>query len=145
MKHALLALLAFLPLCAQAQDLRPIHPSVVYYLSIPLGAESRAEREPVVGFALQGSRPYQFVRMDTRLMNLAGAGAIEAKWLIVGAVAAGAAALAGGQDSSVEAQRAQQEQALAQAANGSPPPCQLQPSCFALRRGAFSQPFCTAA
>ncbi|HYD58208.1 MAG TPA: hypothetical protein VEB41_15000 [Burkholderiales bacterium] len=135
MKRVLLVLFAFLPFHAQAQDLRPTDPSVLYFVSIPLGAQSRAEREPVVGFALQGSRPYQAVRMDTRLMNLIGSGAIEAKWLIVGAVAAGTAVLAGSKDSSVETQRAQQEAAVAQAAaNGGPTPCQVQASCFALRR-----------
>lgn len=135
MKPTLALLLALLPAQALAQDFRAVEPSVLYFVSIPLGAHSRAERDPVVGFALQGTRPYQAVRMDTRVMSLLEAGAIDAKWLIVGAVAAGAAVAAGGNDGSVERQQAQQAQAQAHvAANPPPSPCPSKPNCFALRR-----------
>jgi uncharacterized protein HemX len=80
----------------------------------------------VVGFALQGSRSYQAVRFDSRVMNLLE-GAFEAKWLLVGAVAAGAAVAVGGKDKSVTQQQQQQQQAQAQAKQQEP--CPVKPNC----------------
>ena len=131
MKRALVLSLALAaPLPCFAQDLRPAEPSVLYFVSVPFGGESRLEREPLVGFALQGRRSYQSLRMDTRVLNLIGTGAFEAKYLIVGAVAAGAAVAMGGRDKSVEAQQAQQAQTAQQAATGG---CPATPTCFAFR------------
>jgi uncharacterized protein HemX len=88
---------------------------VLYYISVPLDGVTRTEKDPVVGFALQGNRSYQAVRFDSRVMNLLEAGAFEAKWLIVGAVAAGAAVAVGSKDKSVSQQQQQQAQAQQQA------------------------------
>jgi hypothetical protein len=96
-----------------AQELRPGVPAVLYYVSVPLDAVTRTEREPLVGFALQGNRSYQAVRFDSRVMNFLE-GAFEAKWLIVGAVAAGAAVAVGSKDKSVTQQQQTQAQQLAQ-------------------------------
>jgi hypothetical protein len=98
-----------------AQELRPGVPAVLYYISVPLDGVTRTEKDPVVGFALQGNRSYQAVRFDSRVMNLLEAGAFEAKWLIVGAVAAGAAVAVGSKDKSVSQQQQQQAQAQQQA------------------------------
>jgi hypothetical protein len=123
--------LAVLSLPCWAQDLRPAEPSVFYFISVPFGGESRRDREPLVGFALQGRRAYQSLRMDTRIFNLVGGGVFEAKFLIVGAVAAGAAVAMASKDKSVETQQAQQAQAVEQAATGV---CPATPGCFAFRR-----------
>ena len=101
------------------QDFRATEPSVLYYVSVPLGGGSRAEREPVVGFALQGRPAAASIRLDTRFMRLIGSG-VEIKWLIVGGVAAGAVALAASRDATVEAQRA---------AQASQPTCPARPAC----------------
>ncbi len=131
MKRALLFLLALFAAPVLAQDLRPVEPSVLYFVSVPFGGESRRDREPALGFALQGRRGYQSLRMDTRMLNLVGSGVFEAKYLIVGAVAAGAAVAMGSKDKSVETQQAQAVQAAQEAATGG---CAAAPSCFAFRR-----------
>lgn len=102
------------------QDLRPAEPAVLYYVSVPLGGP-KSERGPVVGIAFQ-SRQQRVYRVDSRILSLVGAGGLEVKWLIVGGVAAGAAVLAAARDSTVEAQRAQQEQARQSA-------CPARPAC----------------
>jgi hypothetical protein len=132
MKRALILSLPFaaLSLPCFAQDLRPAEPSVLYFVSVPFGGESRRDREPRVGFALQGRRAYQSLRMDTRIFDFVGSGVVEAKFLIVGAVAAGAAIAMTGKDKSVETQQAQQAQAVQQAASGG---CPATPGCFAFR------------
>src|SRR3982074_717436 len=86
-----------------AQELRPGVPSVLYFVSIPLDGVTRKDKEPIVGFALQGSRAYQAVRFDTRMMNFFGTG-LEAKWLLAGAVAAGGAVAVTRKDKSVTQQ-----------------------------------------
>jgi hypothetical protein len=125
------ALLILSPSCF-AQELRPGVPSVLYYISVPLDGVTRKDREPMVGFAFQGVRSYQVVRFDSRVMNLFGAGGFEAKWLIVGAVAAGAAVAVGSKDKAVTQQQQQQGQAQVveqarqeQAAQ----PCPKKPTC----------------
>jgi hypothetical protein len=96
-----------------AQELRPGVPSVLYYVSIPLDGVTRKDKDPVVGFALQGARAYQAVRFDSRMMNFLEAG-FEAKWLLVGAVAAGGAVAISSKDKSVSQQQQQQQQAQQQ-------------------------------
>jgi hypothetical protein len=110
------ALMAITP-SSFAQELRPGVPAVLYYISFPLDGATRKDKEPLVGFAYQGSRAYQVVRFDNRVMNLLEAGAFEAKWLIAGAVAAGAVVAVAGKDKSVtqqQQQQAQQQQAQQQ-------------------------------
>jgi hypothetical protein len=129
MRYLLALFLAALAAPSLADDLRPAEPSVLYYVSVPIGGASRLDREPVVGFAFQGRRIQHSFRMDTRVLNLVGSGAFEVKYLIVGAVAAGAAVAIGGRDKSVEAQQAQQAAAVQHVAAQ---PCPA--TCFALRR-----------
>jgi hypothetical protein len=119
MKPGLAILLAMLALPCTAQELRTTEPSVLYFVTIPFGGESRRDREPVIGFSFQGRQASQRLRMDSRILNFIDGG-VEAKYLLVGAVAVGAAALAGSKDSSVEAQRAQAAQR---------PPCTAHPAC----------------
>ena len=111
-----------------AQELRPGVPAVLYYVSVPLDGVTRPEREPVVGFALQGNRSYQSVRFDSRVMNFLD-GAFETKWLIVGAVAAGAAVAMTAKDKSVAQQQQQQAQQQDQARQQQAQPCPKVPAC----------------
>ncbi len=130
MKLSLALLLLLLAFPCGAQELRPTDPAILYYVVIPLDGASRAERTPVVGFALQGRRASQSLRFDTRMLNLIGSGAFEAKWLLVGAVAAGAAVAAGGKDKSVSSHEKAQERALQQQAQQPPPSsCSAKPAC----------------
>jgi hypothetical protein len=110
MKTSLVALLslAFAAPIASAQEMRPGVPSVLYYMSIPLDGVTRKDNEPIVGFALQGNRPYQAVRFDTRMMNFFGTG-LEAKWILAGALAAGGAVAVTRKDKSVTQQQQQQQ------------------------------------
>ena len=111
-----------------AQELRPGVPAVLYYVSVPLDGVTRPEREPVVGFALQGNRSYQSVRFDSRVMNFLD-GTFETKWLIVGAVAAGAAVAMTAKDKSVAQQQQQQAQQQDQARQQQAQPCPKVPAC----------------
>jgi hypothetical protein len=114
----LLSFLGLLPQPAFSQELRA-EPSVLYFVTLPFGGESRRDREPVIGFSFQGRQAHQRLRLDSRILHFVEGG-VEAKYLLVGAVALGAAALAGSKDRSVEAQRAQAAQR---------PPCTAHPSC----------------
>jgi hypothetical protein len=110
--------------------------TVMYYMRVPTDGSSRQEREPIVGFQLQGKRDYQVVNMDTRMLKLFDGGILEAKVLIIGAVAAGAAVVASTKSKSETSQNQQQEQQQAQAP-ASTEPC----TCWArkyLRSGLSS-------
>jgi hypothetical protein len=111
---------------ASAQEMRPGVPSVLYFVSIPIDGITRKDNEPVMGFALQGSRPFQAVRFDSRMMNFLGTG-LEAKWLLAGAVAAGGAVAVSRKDKSVTQQ--QRQQAQQQAQQPPAPPCPKVPAC----------------
>jgi hypothetical protein len=128
MKTPILALLflACTASMASAQEMRPGVPSVLYFVSIPIDGITRKDNEPVMGFALQGSRPFQAVRFDSRMMNFLGTG-LEAKWLLAGAVAAGGAVAVSRKDKSVTQQ--QRQQAQQQAQQPPAPPCPKVPAC----------------
>lgn len=70
--------------------------STMFFVSIPLDAGSRKQREPVYGFALQGRQAA--VAIDNKLLanfgleTLAG---LEIKWVLAGAAAVGLAAAVG--------------------------------------------------
>jgi hypothetical protein len=132
MKYALALILAALAAPCFAQDFRNADASVLYFVNVPLGAQSRAERDPSLGFALQGRRSEHAFRMQLPLMKFIGGGVIEAKYLILGAAAAGIAAVAGGSDKSSETQKQQQAEAATEIATNGPAPCPDQPGqCFA--------------
>jgi hypothetical protein len=130
MKAKILALLflACTASIASAQEMRPGVPSVLYFVSIPLDGITRKDNEPVVGFALQGSRPFQAVRFDSRMMNFLGTG-LEAKWLLAGAIAAGGAVAVSRKDKSVTQQQQQQQQAQQQEQARQAQPCPKVPAC----------------
>ena len=95
---------------AEPWDPRQSVPTVMYYVSIPLDASARKQREPVLGMMLQGKREYQGFNIDTRMLNLIDGG-ISAKFLIAGAVALGGmAAVAGGGKGAEQREQAQQTQ-----------------------------------
>lgn len=132
MKRLLVLILAAVAAPCFAQDFRTADTSVLYFVNLPLGAQSRAERDPSLGFALQGRRTEQVFRMQLPLMKFIGGGVIEAKYLLLGAAAAGVAAVAGGSDKSSETQKQQQAEAAAELAASGPAPCpEPQGQCFA--------------
>ena len=97
MRNTLIAtVMLFAASGAAAQEFAAAQPHVLYYLSIPLGTSSRAEREPVVGFAWQGRRFDQPLRLQAPIAHFTEAGAFDAKLFLLGGVAAGVAALAAG-------------------------------------------------
>ncbi len=98
---------------AAFDDLRDTGPSTMFYLSIPLDARSAKEQMPAFGLQLRGQRPYETVRIDSRMFSFLPLGGLEVKWLVVGGVAVAAAVAAGKKDKEQEQafQQAQQEQA----------------------------------
>lgn len=113
-------------------------PGVMFYFSLPLDARNAKEQVPAAGFAIQGKRQYETVYVDSRMFNFTGTG-IEAKWIIAGVVAAGAAVAVASKDKSTtssyqeqqqaqQAQAAQQQQQQAQQGGGSEP-CPVTPNC----------------
>lgn len=87
----------------------------VFYVSIPL---DRPASEVSFGLRLQGSREYQAIDLDTRMLRFLPLGGIEAKWILAGAVALGAAAALGSD-----------KRAQAQAAAGAEPPRPCPQTC----------------
>jgi len=84
-KTALFA--ALMALCAPAPAFDGAQ--TVFYVSIPLeGPSSRVS----FGLRLQGNREYEAIDIDTRTLRFLPLGGIEAKWILAGAVALGAAA-----------------------------------------------------
>ena len=116
-----------------AFDPRDLGPSTMFYVSIPLdGGLARKDRVPVFGLQLDGKREYETVRIDTKLLNLLpGAAAFEAKWIIAGALAAGAAVALAGKDKattqSLQAQQTQNQQQQQQQQQQQP--CPQKPVC----------------
>ena len=77
---------------ASAQEL--VAPMTKFFIAIPLDARGAKEQMPNFGLQFQGLRPYQSVQVDyktLRLVPAAIAGAIEAKYIVAGAIALGAA------------------------------------------------------
>src|SRR5882672_2795008 len=99
MKKAVLVLSTILAFPCQAGELDDIAPSTQVYLRIPLGpAASGYDRKPSFGLAFKNGNASQTFMLDSRLVEStyrsyqAGiAAGVEVQWLIVGAVAAGAA------------------------------------------------------
>ena len=118
-KHiAALAALIFISLPAAAFDDGPTGkaPGVTFFVAIPLDAREVKEQSLYSGLAIQGKRAYESVRVDSRMFNddrtfnFFGT-AIGVKWIIAGAVAAGAVAAVATKDKSTANQQAQQQQA----------------------------------
>lgn len=78
-------------------------PGMMFYFSIPLDAPG-AKREAIsAGMAIQGTRPYETLHIDSRLVNQFIGGGLEAKFIVAGVLAAGAAAAVGSKDKSTAA------------------------------------------
>lgn len=133
-KHAT-AFAAFLAASTQALafDLKDAGPTTMFYVSIPLDAGlARKDRQPAFGLQLQGKREYQAIRIDSKILNFLPAGGLEAKFIIAGVVAVGAAVALGSKDKSttkaLQAQQTQHQQQQQQQQQ-SPPPCPPTPVC----------------
>ena len=104
--------------------------SCQFFVRIPLGGHTAAERAPVYGFALRGRQDYESLVVDSRMLrslDSIGAG-IDAKILLVGGVAAAAAIVASRKDSSAAQKREAQLQQQAQ--QPAPAPCpKTPPTC----------------
>jgi cytochrome c-type biogenesis protein CcmH/NrfG len=123
-KHiAALAALILVSLPAAAFNDGPSQqaPGVTFFVAIPLDAREAKEQSLYSGLAIQGKRPYETVRVDSRMFNddrtfnFFGT-AIGVKWIVAGAVAAGAVAAVASKDKSTAKnnQQSQQQQAAAQ-------------------------------
>jgi len=90
-------------------------PTTMFYVSIPLDGTSRKDQEMNFGLQFQGMKPYQYVNVDYKTFKfLPGAiAAMEAKYIIAGVVATGAAVAIAKKDSkkSEAFAQAQQQQA----------------------------------
>ena len=113
-------------------------PGVMFYFSIPLDAPKAKDETFSAGFAIQGKRDYETVKIDSRMLNNFIGGGIEAKWIIAGVVAAGAAVAVASKDKSTSTsqQRQQDQQAAAQqqaaaaaGSGGGSVPCPQTPAC----------------
>lgn len=68
-----------------AQEVRA--PTTMFFVEVPLGARTATEMTPNFGLELQGTRPYDAVRIDRRMFNLLPALAgVEGTWIVAGAV-----------------------------------------------------------
>jgi hypothetical protein len=134
-RHAA-ALLAFFATPAVAFD-NPAQqqaPGVRFYVAIPLDAPVARKNPITAGFAIDGSRPYETLYVDSRMLNSFIGGGIEAKFIIAGVVAAGAAAAVASKDKSTEAsyQAAKKKQAQnggTGGTGGGGEPCPVTPNC----------------
>ena len=91
--------------------------STMFYISIPLeNTASKKEQQWSAGLQLQGKREYQAVNIDSKMFNFLPLGGLEAKWIIAGVVAAGAAVAVGSKDkgtsSNLQQQQVQHQQIL---------------------------------
>jgi hypothetical protein len=92
-------------------------PMTGFYVSVPLDGATRKDQQMNFGLQFQGLRPYQTVRVDYTTFKFLGAGiaGLEAKYIIAGAIAVGAAVAVARQDKgkseSFAASQAQQQEA----------------------------------
>lgn len=100
---------AGMALPCHAQDFRS--PMTTFFMEIPLDARTPKEQAPNFGLQLQGSRPYQTLRVDRNLFRLLPAVAgIEATWVVAGAVGVVAVASIAHKDGGTTQQMEQQKQ-----------------------------------
>jgi hypothetical protein len=91
-------------------------PTTSLFVSIPLDAKTKKEQEMNFGLQFQGTKAYQTVKVDYQTFKfLPGAiAAMEAKYIIAGAVAIGAAVVVAKQDKGKSESFAQQQAAQAE-------------------------------
>ena len=98
---------------ASSQSLGEVRsPMTGFYVAVPLDASTRKEQEMNFGLQFQGSRAHQIVRVDYQTFKLlpAAIAGLEAKYIIAGAVAVGAAVAIASQDKG-KSESFQQQQA----------------------------------
>ena len=100
--------------------------TTLFYISIPLDFRgSRKDPQWSAGLLLQGKRDYQAIRIDSTMLNAFSLNDIDAKWMIAGLVAAGAAVAIGSKDkgttSGLQQQQTQQQQQQAGGGSGQCP------------------------
>lgn len=102
--------------------------STMFYISIPLDLQlTRKERAQwSAGMQLQGKREYQALRIDSTMLNAFSLNDIDARLMIAGLVAAGAAVAIGSKDkrtqSSLQQQQTQNQQQQEQSKTCQRPP-----------------------
>jgi hypothetical protein len=101
--------------------------STMFYVSIPLDSGlSKKQQHWNAGLQLHGKHEYQAVNIDSQMLGFAPLGGIEAKWVIAGVVAVGAAAAIAhkdkGSSSHMQEQQATQVQAACPPHTSSPCP-----------------------
>jgi len=119
---------------AAFDNLNQPSPGVTFYFSVPLDGRNAKEQPFSAGLAIQGTRQYETVNIDSRMLNNFFGTGIEAKWIIAGVVAAGAMAAVASKDKSTSTsyqQQQQQQQIQQQQAQGggNEPPCPVTPNC----------------
>ena len=98
--------------------------STMFYISIPLdfGLARKERQQWSAGLQIQGRRDYQAIRIDSTMLNAFSLNDIDAKYMIAGVVAVGAAAAIGAKDkkttSELQQQQTQQQQAQQQQSSG---------------------------
>ena len=107
---------AFVAAPAASQEISRV-PTTTFFISLPLDAATHKEAVPNFGLQFQGARPYQSVTVDYQTFRMlpAALAAVEAKYIIVGAVALGAAVVVAKKDSSTSSNLAAQQQQQAEA------------------------------
>ena len=95
---------------------------VTFYITVPLDAPRARDRTFGAGLLVQGKRQEQTYNFDSRLFNNFLGSGIEAKWIIAGVVAAGAAVAVGSksktQSNNEQVTQQQAQQQAAQSGGG---------------------------
>ena len=112
-----------------AFDAREAGVSTMFYISIPLDFRlNRKERDWSVGLQIQGRHDHQAVRIDSAMLNAFSLNDIDAKWMIAGLVATGAAVAISASNkkttSDLQQQQARQQTTTGQQGGGSTSPGQ---------------------
>jgi hypothetical protein len=114
---AALGALVCVSMSANAWEVRD-EPSTMIFIRVPLDGASPKEQKMVWGLGWRGKKDYQVLNVDSQMVNnFVGLGILEAKWVLVGAVAlGGAVAVANSGSKAAATQVQQQQQAQAAAA-----------------------------
>ena len=107
---------AFVAAPALSQEINRA-PMTTFFVAIPLDATTQKDAAPNFGLQFQGSKPYQSVKVDYQTIRFlpAAIAALEVKYLVVGAVAVGAAVVVAKKDSKTSSNLAAQQQQQAEA------------------------------
>jgi hypothetical protein len=121
-KLAAIAALVAVATPSLAFDTKDQGSSTMFYISIPLDYSlTRKQQEWSAGLQLQGKRDYQAVNLDSKMLNFLPMGGLEAKWIVAGVVAVGAAAAVASKDKGTTAQLQQEAASNPAPVNNCPP------------------------